>query len=131
MDQNPQAPDRMIDPSSPGRPVAGDRRDDQRLEAIHAYEHAIDAQRGPHHRVDIVDVPPRTLRSVFTRRIAPVQIEGPEAGTLVHDFKSPTETAFKFGFGFTAGAWSFRGIVLVAVGAFLLLGIIQLLNALS
>jgi len=106
------------------------RRDAQRLVAIQAYEHAAAAQNDRHaHRLDLADTSLRARRRLFIRPPPPVGIESAASETWMRAFKSPTETAFKLGFGFTAGAWSFRGILLLAAGSLMLLGIIQLLNA--
>jgi hypothetical protein len=109
------------------RPVPSPDPGGHRVTAIHAYEHAADAQRLHPHQLNVVDVPEQAVHGVITGRMAPIQLEGAKAETLSHAFKSPTETAFKLGFGFTAGAWSFRTLVTLGVGTLLLLGIVRLL----
>jgi hypothetical protein len=91
----------------------------------------VEAQRDQHHRLDILDAPVRIRRRLFNSPVPPIGIDDAAARTVIHDVKSPTETAFKIGFGFAAGTWSFRGMVLIAGGALLVLGIINLLNAFS
>jgi len=51
--------------------------------------------------------------------------------TISHEVKSPTETAFKLGFGLTAGVFSFRGIVFLVVGTSLVLATIRLIQVLA
>jgi len=113
------------------RPVLVPDPGGHRVTAIHAYEHAADAQRLHPHQLNVVVVPDQALHGAISRRMAPIQLEDVKTETLSHAFKSPTETAFKLGFGFTAGAWFFRTLVTLGVGTLLLLGILRLLLVFS
>lgn len=99
-------------------------------EAIHAYQHALAVQHAGVHRFDIVDAPVRPRRLRY-RRVGPVSAMPVGEPTLTHRFEAPTSTAFKAGFGFTAGALSVRALVALAAGTALVLGLIRLLEAVS
>jgi hypothetical protein len=97
--------------------------------ATHAYHHTLDVSGGGAHRVDLLVgtpvAPPAQIRMPFAG--APRE---PEVSRVIHEVGSPVKTSFKLGFGFTAGAWSFRVIVQVLIiGALIVLGL-RLLSAL-
>lgn len=93
----------------------------------HAYEHAEHAGDHPAHRVDVTDAPrwPTPPQAPVVRP-APEHAQ-PEERVLTHRVESPARTAFQFGFGFAAGAWTFRALVLLAIWAVVALAISALL----
>lgn len=101
-------------------------RDTAPITAIQAYQHAADARRVAMHRVDIVDAPKRIRRAMIETYGPPPVADA----TLTHELGSPTGTAFKVGFGFTAGVFSFRAIVLAIVVGALLLATAEMLGLL-
>ncbi len=93
--------------------------------ASHAYEHVEHAGDRLPHRVDLVDAPrwplrPRVPAPPVTGR--PSQI----APVIVHRLEPPS--AFKLGFGFAAGMWTFRALVLIVVWTVLLAALSGLLR---
>lgn len=91
--------------------------------ASHAYEHAEHAGDHPAHRLDVTDAPrwpkpPPTPAALSAR---------PEERVLTHRIESPGRTAFRFGFGFAAGVWTFRALVLLAIWTVLAVAISALL----
>lgn len=83
--------------------------------ASHAYEHAEHAADQPAHRLDVTDAP---RWPVPTPAAPPRAAAGPARAAehlVTHRVENPTRSAFKFGFGFAAGIWTFRALVLIAV----------------
>jgi hypothetical protein len=103
-----------------------------RDDAIHAYEHTIEMQQPHPHRIDILDEPVHTQRPRRPIRLPSLYRQPPPdgGGHLTHRFEAPTETAFKVGFGFSAGAWSFRAIVTLIIGSGAILLALLLLQSL-
>ncbi|MBV8537986.1 MAG: hypothetical protein JO128_20480 [Alphaproteobacteria bacterium] len=80
--------------------------------ASHAYEHAEHAvDRAVPHRLDVTDAPRWPANPQRPAPARPIQ----HVVTHTHRVESPTKSAFKFGFGFAAGVWTFRVLVLVVV----------------
>lgn len=79
--------------------------------ASHAYEHAEHAADHPAHRLDVTDAPRWPASQRPPAAMPPTQ----HIVTHTHQVESPTRSAFKLGFGFAAGVWTFRVLVLVVV----------------
>jgi len=98
--------------------------------ALQAYEHAREAGQHVRHRVDVVDEP--TLEYGVPRQrptLSVFLVDGRRAtGEHVeHRFADPATTAFKAGFGFTAGAGLFR--LIAAVSGLLILVVVATIVA--
>ena len=107
-----------------------DARKRQAADVTHAYGHAAEVRPIAPHVLDVVDPPRRAReRRRFWRAPAPNAPTGD--GTLRHEVRSPVRTAFKLGFGFTAGVFSFRVLVFLVAGTLLLLATIRLLDFVS
>lgn len=94
--------------------------------ASHAYEHAEHAGDQPQHRLDLTDSPrwPKPPAPPARPAAGPAR---PDEHVVTHRVETPTRTAFKFGFGFAAGEWTFRALVLLAIWAVLAIAISALL----
>jgi hypothetical protein len=93
--------------------------------ASHAYEHAEHAgDRPPAHRLDVTDAPRWPAAPPGPRLGDPAR---PVQHVVTHRVDSPTRSAFKFGFGFAAGEWTFRVLILVVVWAIVAIGVGSLL----
>ncbi|MBI3512721.1 MAG: hypothetical protein HY060_01400 [Proteobacteria bacterium] len=99
-----------------------------RATALHAYDDTLHAGERGAHRLDILVSTPRAPRKMAS---IPVNgtVPGSDVSRVVHEVGRPYQTSFKFGFGFTAGAWTFRAIVQTIVGAALLILIMRLLSS--
>ena len=97
--------------------------------ARHAYEHAEHAADHPVHRLDVVDEPrwPRPPRAAPAPSADALHRTGERGVTHTLRIDSPARSAFKFGFGFAAGVWTFRALVLIVVWAILAVGVGSLL----
>jgi hypothetical protein len=105
------------------------KRDPRLATATQAYDdalHSVDRQFHLH--------PVDTL--VATRRNWPnatrMNMNGaapkPKVSRVIHEVGSPYKTSFKLGFGFTAGAWSFRAILQLVVFGALIIAAVRLLS---
>jgi hypothetical protein len=96
--------------------------------ASHAYEHAEHVGDRPTHRLDVTDSPRWPKPPAPPRPAPPVAAPGrPDEHVVTHRVETPARTAFKFGFGFAAGVWTFRALVLLVVWAVLAIAISALL----
>lgn len=94
--------------------------------ASHAYEHAEHAGDRPQHRIDVTDAPRWPTPPAPAARPT-AGLARPEERVVTHRVESPGRTAFTFGFGFAAGMWTFRALVLIAVWAILAIAVSALL----
>lgn len=101
------------------------------LEAIHAYQHALAVPLATSHRVDVVDQPLRLRRRAIDLHARAVPAAAAAEQAVTHRVAAPLGTAFKLGFGFTAGALSVRALVALATGVTLALGLIRLLETVT
>jgi len=95
--------------------------------ATHAYGEALHVGEKWGRRIDMLVSAPRAPRPpavIDMSRTAPAS----NSSRVVHEVGKPYRTSFKLGFGFTAGAWTFRAIVQASVGAALLILILRLLS---
>lgn len=93
--------------------------------ASHAYEHAEHVADHPAHRLDVTDAPKWPASPAPRPPAAQQPTQHVVAHT--HQIESPTKSAFKFGFGFAAGVWTFRVLVLVVVWTILAIAVGSLL----
>ncbi len=82
--------------------------------ASHAYEHAVHAGDHPMHRVDVTDEPGWTPRP--PPRLMRTATGAGRSGehVVTHRVEAPGRAGFRLGFGFAAGVWTFRALVIVA-----------------
>lgn len=90
--------------------------DDRRRAALDAYRHAVDAGRPVRHSVDVVDAPLLTRKRPLAAILSPSRWPTPRFRRVEHAITDPTATAFKVGFGISAGAWLFRFLVIAVAG---------------
>jgi hypothetical protein len=111
--------------NDPSQPISAYDAAEARRAARDAYAHAQDAF--PRHSVDVIDAPVLTRRSPRRPKLASFKKwapRDPDHQRIDHAFVDPASTAFKVGFGLSAGAWLFRLILTFAAGALLFFGLV-------
>ena len=95
--------------------------------ASHAYDHAVHAGDHPTHRVDVTDEPGWVPQPPVRQPRAATVAGRPGEHVVTHRVEALGRAGFRAGFGFAAGAWTFRAIVIVAVWTILAIVISALL----